>query len=500
MNAWKKFLLSPKIILLFILFLGLFFRIYKMEIFYPWGHDQDLFAWIAKDMIIDHHFRLIGQETSVTGVFIGPIFYYLVAISFAIFNMNPLSAAVPTVIFSLLTIFSIYFVFFKFFNKTTSLIGAFIYAVSPGIVFLDRWVVPTQPTTLWTIWFLYILLSVLKGNYNNLIPLAILIGLIWHVHIAFIPLLILLPLAIFLLPKKERRIKINAKNAVISALILFSFLLPLITFETRHDFQQTKGLLTATKEERGDVKGYERIIKTLDASGKSLSGIFILNNNSLELPLNVTILLPILFLLLILYLGQTKELSKNQTIILLSWVSITILSQFLSKRSISEYYLNNLFIIFILSLAIFLNKINSISKKIPLVFVICIGFLLCVTFWLITRPDAEDGYLQRRLTIEYIKNDASLNKYPCIAINYIQSQKGLPNGYRYLFWLYGLKVITPGNDVPVYDIVTPWIISEKEIAAKFGIFGVILPHNKISNPNICTDKDRQLLPLWGFNN
>lgn len=500
MNSFKQYLFSPKIILLLILSLGLLFRIYKLEIFYPWGHDQDLFAWIAKDMIIDHHFRLIGQETSVTGVFIGPIFYYLVAISFAIFNMNPLSAAVPTVIFSLLTIFSIYFVFSKFFNKTTGLIGAFIYAVSPGIVFLDRWVVPTQPTTLWTIWFLYILLSILKGNYNNLIPLAILIGLIWHVHIAFIPLLILLPLAFLLLPKKERLIKIDVKNIFISVLILFSLLLPLITFEARHDFQQIKGLLAATKEERGDVKGFDRLIKTFDASGKSLSGIFILNNNSLELPLNVTVLLPILLLIGIIYLGQIKQFSRNQTIILESWMIITIFSQFLSKRSISEYYLNNLFIIFIISLAVFLSKLNSMSKKIPIVPIICIGFLSCVTFWLISRADADDGYLQRRLTIEYIKTDANLNKYPCIAINYIEAQKGLPNGYRYLFWLNGLTVITPGNDVPVYNIVTPWTISEKEIAAKFGTFGVILPRNKSIDPNICTAKNRQLLPLWGFTN
>ncbi|MDO8657992.1 MAG: hypothetical protein Q7K55_04580, partial [Candidatus Levybacteria bacterium] len=73
-----KYLLSSKPLLILILLLGLFFRIYKLEIFYPWGHDQDLFAWIAKDILIDGHFRLIGQETSIIGVFIGPLFYYLI--------------------------------------------------------------------------------------------------------------------------------------------------------------------------------------------------------------------------------------------------------------------------------------------------------------------------------------------------------------------------------------------------------------------------------------
>ncbi|MDD2822912.1 MAG: glycosyltransferase family 39 protein [Candidatus Daviesbacteria bacterium] len=487
-------------LLIFILLLGLFFRIYKLEIFYPFGHDQDLFAWVAKDIVADHHFRLIGQETSVNGVFIGPIFYYLIAICFALFNMDPMSANIPTTIFSLLTIFSIYFVFSKFFNKTIGLVGAFIYAVSPGIVFLDRWVVPTQPTILWTTWYLYILFSLLKGKIKTLIPLSILLGLIWHVHIAFIPLLALLPLSFLLSPKENREIKVSLKDIIISGLILFSLLLPLVTFEVRHNFQQVKGLLNATQEDRGDVKGFERLIKTFDATGKSLSGMFVLNNNALNLSLNVTVLLPIILLIYILYSGYIKVLTRNQTIILISWMGITLLSQFLSKRSISEYYLNNLFIIFILVLSIFLFKINSIFKKLPLALVICGIYLLIVTSWLINRPDDPGGYLQKRLTIEYIRNDALLNNYPCIGINYIEGNKGFPNGFRYLFWHNGLNLVTPGGDVPVYDIVTPWTISEKEVSVKFGMFGVILPHNNISNKNICTDKDRQLLPLWGFTN
>ena len=84
--------------IIFILLLGLFFRLYNLEIFYPWGHDQDLFAWIAKDIIIDDHLRLIGQETSIIGVFIGPIFYYLVAFSMALLakkNLQHFMRAIP---------------------------------------------------------------------------------------------------------------------------------------------------------------------------------------------------------------------------------------------------------------------------------------------------------------------------------------------------------------------------------------------------------------------
>ncbi|MDO8573674.1 MAG: glycosyltransferase family 39 protein [Candidatus Daviesbacteria bacterium] len=485
---------SPKFLLLVILLLGLFFRIYKLEIFFPWGHDQDLFAWIAKDMIIDHHFRLIGQETSITGVFIGPVFYYLMAISMALFKMNPLGVYIPITIISLLTIFSIYWVFNKFFGKNIGLIGSFLYAISPGIILLDRWVVPTQPTNLWVIWYLYVLLEILSGKLP-LILIGILVGLIWHVHVAFVPLLILVPVALWLSKKRGNKIRINTKSIVISFLMFFSLLLPFFTFEIRHGFQQIKGLTRATYEEKGDVKGLKRFAKVLNISGRSLGGIFLLDKNP-SIAAEFFMLLPVLFLFSVIYLYKIKKLTRNQTIIFGLWIGIDLLTQFISKRSIPEYYFANLFIVFFLMSAIL---VSTISIKRPfLISLLIVTSLLITISWLITQPDELGGFLQKRKTIEYIKGNALANNYSCIAINYVEGQPGLPNGFRYLFWLNNLKVITAANDVPVYSIVTPWTISGDEINAKFGMFGVILPHQKNLDFKVCSDPKRQLLPLWGF--
>lgn len=488
-----KYLLSSKTILILILLLGLFFRIYKLEIFYPWGHDQDLFAWIAKDILIDHNFRLIGQETSIIGVFIGPLFYYLVAVSFALFNMNPLSAALVTTIVSLATIISIYWVFNKFFGRSVGLIGTFLYAISPGTVFLDRWVVPTQPTILWSVWFLYVLFSLLKGNYQVLIPLSILLGLIWHVHIAFIPLLILLPVAFILSKVKIQTVRYSKKTLAVSLLIMVTLLAPFFLFEARHGFQQTNHLLNAVYKDQDSLSGAVRLTKTLNSGGRSLAGAFALSNTVIELPLNVTILLPFLLLAAILYLGYRDTLSKNQTILFISWFAIVFLGQFFSKRIITEYYYNNLFIILFLVAALFLSKL-SFNK------IILAAYLITVMTWFVSRPDDPGGYLYKRQAIEFIKSDASAKGYQCIAVNHIEGQPGGGTGFRYLFWLNRLSLISSGNDVPVYSVVNPWQIAEKEITAKFGKLGVITPNIEKADPDICKQPDRQLLPLWGFNN
>lgn len=493
MNAYK-------IPLLIIVLLGLFFRIYKLEIFYPWGHDQDLFAWIAKDIVVDHHFRLIGQETSITGIFIGPIFYYLISLSFTIFNMNPLSAAVVTTIFSILTTLSIYWVFKKFFGRSVGLIGSFLYAVSPGVVFLDRWVVPTQPTILWTIWYLYILLSVLSGNMRILVPLSILIGLIWHIHIAFIPLLILLPVAFVLSDKKTRRLRFSLKTIVVPLLILIIFIAPLFVFEIRHGFVQTKSLITATYQDRGDLSGIERSLKVINSGGRSLAGAFVLSNTAIGLNQAVTTILPFLLLAGFFYLWSGKVMTKNQTILIVIWVLVVFLAQFFSKRIITEYYFNNLFVILFLTLALVLNQLNNFFSKFPLIAILLVVYLLAVMAWFIGRPDDLGGFLYKRQAVEYIKRDADNRGFPCIAINYIENQRGGGTGFRYLFWLNNLSVITSGNDVPVYSIVSPWTISASEVSSRFGNLGVIAPYEKKVDPKICSQSDRQLLPLWGFNN
>ena len=109
-----------------ILILHLFLRLYHAEANLGFGHDEDLGGWIAKDIIADHNFRLIGQETSIDGLFIGPLFYYLQAGYFALFNMDPIGGLYLTLTISVITFFSIYYVFRRFFGLNTALTGVFL--------------------------------------------------------------------------------------------------------------------------------------------------------------------------------------------------------------------------------------------------------------------------------------------------------------------------------------------------------------------------------------
>lgn len=488
---------KPSLILLFIILIGFFFRIYKLEIFFPFGHDQDLFAMIAKDIAVDHHIRLIGQQTTLIGVFIGPLFYYLMALFFSIFNMDPLSSAIPITIIAVLTIISIYWVFNKFFGSRIGLIGAFLYAISPGIVFFSRWGVPTQPTTLWSVWYLFALFSILKKRIPFAL-LAITVGLVWHIHIALIPLLLLIPLSFWLSSRQGEKIKIQKRSLLISLLIFFVLMLPFFVFEVRHGFQQIRALTNATYHETGEIGGFDRLTKSINLGGRSLAAAFLLSNPTTDLDPSLTMVLPFLLIGVIYYLFSKKDLTKSQIAILIFWIAIVFAGQFFSKQQISEHYFNVNWIILFLAIALILNRLQDIFSKLPVTFFLLILYLGGVLIWLINKPNDFGGYIYKKQVIEYIKNDSLRNDYSCVAINFIEDNIDKGNGFRYLSWFYNLKVIRGGNDIPVYNIVTPWTISSNEINAKFGIFGVILPEKKKINLNICSDPNRQLLPLLGF--
>ncbi|MGB9637510.1 MAG: hypothetical protein ACPLY7_01795, partial [Microgenomates group bacterium] len=179
---------------------------------------------------------------------------------------------------------------------------------------------------------------------------------------------------------------------------------------------------------------------------------------------------------------------------------VAILSQFLSRRPMSEYYFANITVVSLSLVAIFLNHFYSDYKEKAVVLMLLAIFFLFNLDQLHQKADLPDGYLAKKRMVEYISQDAIAKSYPCISVNYITSI-GNNVGFRYLFWLKGIKIIQPGKGAPVYNIVMPAEISGKEIQVTFGNIGLILPKiTSFGDKNVCDDPKNQLPPLLGFVN
>lgn len=487
------------ILLILILAAGLFLRIYKFQSFYIFEHDQDLFSWIVRDIVVNHHFRLIGQLTSIDGLFVGPLFYYLLAPFFILFNMNPLGALVPAVILGVFTSYSFYYVFSSFFGKKVGLIAAFIYAVSLGSVFYDRWVVPTQPTILWSVWFMYVLFSLLRGNLKVLPILGLLIGLIWHIHIALAPLIVVIPFTLILALKSDKQAfkKIPPWSLFLSALFLVILIIPFWLFELKYGFQQINGLLASFTDGRGELSGLPRFVEILQSIVRFFRGMLWIDNRFIA-P-NVAIFVIFSLFLTGFCLKAKKIISMGQVTSITLWVLIVILSQQFSKRPVSEYYFLSLLVPFMLVVSLVLVAISRVFNR-QFIYLATVIFFVWNLVQLVKMPEPQNSFVQKREVAAYIKEDMELHDYPCAGVNYI-ANFGTGVGFRYLMEEAGVQIINPVKGAPIYNIVIPWTRSENEIDAKFGDLGVIKPKSQeFRNQALCGDPANQLLPLLGFSN
>lgn len=455
------------LVLGFILLIGLFFRSYQIVERFAFAHDGDLYSWIIKDVVVNHHFRLIGQLTSAPGIFIGGLFYYLLIPFFLITKMDPIGVTIFALIIGLSSILSFYFVISKLFNTTNGLIAAFLYAILLTTVNTDRWVVPTITTNLWTIWYLYTVIQIARGNYKILPLLGILVGLIWHVHIALIPTLVAIPVAIVLAKKIP-----NSKQITRFIIALFITSLPLIIFEARHGFGQTTSLISNFLTPPTGITGVYKVALVLNMIVRNINTL-ILEPQSLSQKLNV--LLPVLLTASSFFLIKNKILSRKELAIFLIWITGVIIFFGFSSSPISEYYFSsiNIIIIVITSLIFYLIFKSSILGK-----VLIIGILLLITikngYFLVTQNYYNKGYAERKSIVNYIKTDAEKNNYPCIGISYITTP-GENVGFRYFFYLNKMHLVHPSIYVPVYNIVIPDELSLDEVKQKFGHIGIIPP-------------------------
>jgi 4-amino-4-deoxy-L-arabinose transferase-like glycosyltransferase len=500
----KEFIQENKLILVIFL-VGFFLRIYRLSELFQFGHEQDLQAWIVKDILIDKHPRLIGQETSITGLFIGPLYYYMLVPFFFLFNLNPLSSYIPMTFISMATLFSVYYVLKKLYGRTPAIIGSLVYAVSPSIVFLDRWVVPTQLTLLWTIWFYYVLINFVRGNLRTTPILIVLLGLIWHIHVAFIPLLLLLPMAIYL-SKIDSRAgfkKVNKRNLKLSVIALAILALPFLAFEFRHNFQQVRGVFGVNTTREGQAKELRGGVYKLEVITEYVNQVVwspLVYEVKLKSPMIAKIpILLLIFLGAAYFVYKRSQFTKKETIMIYLWILITVVGQMFSQRIISQYYFNNLIIISLVIFALTASNLYERGSTKNLFIVAVLAFVFFSTYQVMTKPKLVGEYKDKSAVVEFIADDYFKNGYSCAGINFI-GDIPVRFGYRFLFWRARVSQVSPGNDVPVYSIVQPFTISESETRYSSGDIGVILPQNENIDESVCIQPERQLLPLNGFVN
>jgi 4-amino-4-deoxy-L-arabinose transferase-like glycosyltransferase len=196
------------LILVIIFLFEIFFRFYQLDYKNPFGYDQVDNAWAAKKIIIDHNLPLVGMVAkSNSGIYIGPLYYYLISIFYFFTNLDPIASSIFAGLTSIFTFLTLYFVVKKLFNNRVALIAIFINTFFIAGITFDRvqWPVNFIPGI--SLLIFYCLFEFLKGKHKYLVPLFILMGLAFNIHLTaiFFPLIIMFTLPFF--PRDKATVK-----------------------------------------------------------------------------------------------------------------------------------------------------------------------------------------------------------------------------------------------------------------------------------------------------
>lgn len=284
----KVFLLS------LILLLGFFLRAQETlsgNFLFLKDQGRDMLA--VKSIVVDKKPTLIGPYTGLQAVFQGPLYYYVLAVPFAMFRGDPRGVMWVVLAASMIAIPLAYLVGKKFFSESTGMFAAFLFAVSPSaaaaatFIWSPFFVLPITTVTLYL--FMHWSKTGLKKSFFLFV---VSLGLLFHFEIAFAaPFLASMFLISFFVARKKRY-----------EFPLFSFLglvlltlSPLILFDLRHDFLTTKSLVSLVSGGNqglggGELYGkivYDHLVRFL----LNLKATFIVHNQLSEVFSLLTILI-----------------------------------------------------------------------------------------------------------------------------------------------------------------------------------------------------------------
>lgn len=238
-------------ILLVILIIAAFLRLYRIEDYMAFLGDEGRDALIVKRMIVDHKFTLLGPITSVGLMHLGPAYYYFMAPFLWAANLNPVGPAIMVALFSLATIVLMWQIGREFIGMRAGLIASLLYAVSSLVIIHSHSSWNPNILPFWSLLIIYSLCKVLvKKKYVWLTVTGVSLGIAIQLHyvaLVFFPI-ILVSLALC-------KFKVPIKYMLLGIFGLFVSYSPYILFELRHQFINTQTVLTFITRS-GDARSF----------------------------------------------------------------------------------------------------------------------------------------------------------------------------------------------------------------------------------------------------
>src|SRR3989344_8235108 len=227
----------------FLIAIAFFLRIIRLNELFYFTYDESIPAFVARRLILWNHLPLIGGVTPFN-FHLGPYFYWFYAIILFFGKLNPLAWGYASAVIAVITTLMIYLVGKTIDSRKLGTNAAIFWAFSFLTNIYDRHLWALYWGSLVSLIVIYSLFKIIKGQGKYIYLLGLTIALSIHADPSNLVFLLLSSI-IWLVYKIPVR-----KSAFIAfGIILLSFL-PLIVFDLRHNFANTRPVMDFWKAGR----------------------------------------------------------------------------------------------------------------------------------------------------------------------------------------------------------------------------------------------------------
>lgn len=485
----KKIPVTILLFLIAIIVAAAILRFYKLPERQYWMIDEERDAFIVKKMLINRHPTLIGGALP-GGFYLAPGYFYISAFFYYLTNLNPVGLGYIITAINVISIPIMFLVIKKMFNINVAILASIFYTFSYLTVIYNRTWWPLALSPIVSIVSYFSLFKIIKDkNLNWLIPLTI--ALIVGIQSDPSSFSILTAtIVIFLL------FKVPFKNPKTLLAILAFFLshIPLLIFDLRHDFLNTKAIIKFFSGGTGaglnldlDVlwqtlllipRNFSRffwVFGDKDAALQINPGPIYIEYKYLQIP---TVLLIFSSAVLLFFVIRSIKAKRKRVVdfivamhILISLGGIAVQNFFFGNWTY-EWILSVLFPAYATVTAIFLLQLFKISKIFK--FTTAIAIIVFCIFSSKTILESENIFgLQKKIdAVKFVTDnlrgqDFSLES---IGTNYAQG------GYRYLFYIAGFEPTKSYTD-PYF---AGWLYPKRRLTTHPDRIAVVVnhePHN-----------------------
>lgn len=463
MIKWLKQNRVEVLVIFSIIFLASFLRFYRLSEYMTFLGDEGRDALVIKNILIDHNIPSLGPPTSVGNIYLGPLYYYMMAPPMAVSWLNPVAPVVMVAFIGVLTVMLVYYLARVWFGFLPAALAGSLYAISSVNIIYSRSSWNPNPAPFFA---LLAMVSFYKARQNKNFLWLILTGAsiaaamqMHYLAMILIPTFGLLWLYELFLKRQGQEYRFfiwGTAGAIASFLLL---MLPLFLFDFKHNWMNFRAMSDLFGGQGGAVSAniFSGFAQVPGIYFNKLAGRYIAGGNlSVGVVLGLIVALP-------LAVALKQKLKKGPVlwiwIALGSWLLVGLLGLSFYKQAIYDHYLGfmNPAPFILLGGSVYFLKAKWQFGAVVLLLII-LGTLNLQNNPLLQPPNSQLQRTQQiaRFVIEQAKGE-SFN-FALIAKNNYDA------AYQYYLGLYGHKP----KVVPLEVTSQLFVVCEDEVCKPIG--------------------------------